>query len=71
MGFAVSWRWQYATGPRAGYAEVRGTAPDRGFISSTAVGTGGELIVFVDDPDRPFGRPILLPSRCASVSSRP
>jgi len=64
MGFAVSWRWQYSTGGNTGYAEVRREAPDRGLISGTAVGTSGELILFVEDPERPMGQPVALPAHC-------
>jgi hypothetical protein len=67
LGYRLSWRWDYATGTNTGYAEVRDTAPDAGWITDTAVGTSGELIVFVADPNRPFGGPPRgLPADCPS-----
>jgi hypothetical protein len=67
LGYRLSWRWDYATGTNTGYAEVRDTAPETGWITDTAVGTSGELIVFVADPARPFGGPPRsLPADCPS-----
>ena len=43
-------------------------APETGFISDTAVGTSGELIVFVQDPVAPFGDPAARPNDCAAGS---
>jgi hypothetical protein len=67
-GYTLSWRWQYATGSNTGYSEGRTTAPDTGWISDALVGSSGELIVFVEDPDRPMIRgmtgPLPLPSDC-------
>jgi hypothetical protein len=57
LGYALSWRWETATGGNTGFAEARDTAPDRGWITNTSVGMNGELIVFVANPDRPFGGP--------------
>ena len=57
LGYALSWRLETATGGNTGYAEAWATAPDRGWITGSAVGMNGELIVFVADPDRPFGGP--------------
>jgi hypothetical protein len=65
LGYRLSWRWEYSTGGDTGYSEVRQTAPDTGWITDTAVGTSGELIVFVADPARPFGGPARgLPADC-------
>lgn len=67
LGYALSWRWEYATGGNTGFAEVRERAPATGWITGTAIGTAGELIVFVADPQRPFGGPPRdLAPECAS-----
>jgi hypothetical protein len=67
LGYALSWRWETATGANTGYAESRAPAPDRGWITGTAIGTSGELIVFVANPDQPFGGPPReLPPECAT-----
>lgn len=71
LGYKLSWRWQYQTsrfaGGASGYAEVRDRAPATGYISSTATGDSGELIVFVEDPARPMGQPYpAVPEGCAS-----
>ena len=67
LGYALSWRWQTATGSNTGFSEPRATAPDRGWITDTAVGMNGELIVFVANPDQPFGGPPRDPSpECAT-----
>ena len=67
LGYALSWRWQTATGANTGFSEPRATAPDRGWITDTAVGMNGELIVFVANPDQPFGGPPRDPSpECAT-----
>ena len=58
-------------GTNTGFAEPRATAPDRGWITDTAVGMSGELIVFVANPDQPFGgRPATRP-RSARRRRRP
>jgi hypothetical protein len=65
LGYRLSWRWQYSTGGNTGYAEIRDRAPDTGWITDAAVGSSGELIVFVADPARPFGGPPRgLPADC-------
>lgn len=60
MGYKLSWRWQYVTsrfkGGATGYAEALARAPQTGYISDAAVGSDGELIVFVEDPTRPMNR---------------
>jgi hypothetical protein len=64
QGIRLSWRLEWSTGPNTGYADVRLSAPD-GFITGTALGSDGELIVFVADPGRPFGGPAAtLPPDC-------
>jgi len=65
-GYGLSWRWEYKTGTNTGFAEVRNTAPASGWITDTAVGGSGELIVFVSDPNRPTGQPRDLPADCAT-----
>jgi hypothetical protein len=65
-GYALSWRWDTATGPNQGYAEPRAQAPSTGWITDTQVGSSGELIVFVANPANPFGGPPRdLPEDCA------
>jgi hypothetical protein len=65
LGYRLSWRWEYSTGTNTGYAEARDRAPATGWITGTAVGSSGELIVFVADPARPFGGPPRdLPADC-------
>jgi hypothetical protein len=66
LGYRLSWRWEYSTsdGAGTGYSEVSATAPDRGWISSTAVGSGGELVVFVEDPARPMMPAATPPADC-------
>lgn len=60
MGYELSWRWEYVTsrfeGGATGYAEALARAPQTGYISDAAVGSDGELIVFVEDPSRPMNR---------------
>ncbi len=64
FGIRLSWRLQWKTGPNTGYSDIRLTAPE-GFINGTALGSDGELIVFVADPARPFGGgPAPFPSDC-------
>ena len=62
--FRLSWRWQYKTGPESGFAEIRLAAPAGGVISGTAVGSNGELVVFVEDPARPLMAPATFPADC-------
>jgi hypothetical protein len=54
--------------PNTGYAELRLHAPATGYISSTALGSDGELIVFVEDPTRPESDPIEFPADCPPPS---
>jgi hypothetical protein len=68
LGYALSWRFERSTGPNTGFGEAMPRAPETGFISDTAVGSSGELIVFVQDPAAPFGDPATLPSDCAAGS---
>ena len=66
LGYRLSWRWEYSTGYNTGYAEAHERAPATGWISHTAVGSSGELIVFVEDPANPSwqGGPPGLPTDC-------
>ena len=68
FGYRLSWRFVYSTGPNAGYSEKVLKAPRVGFISETAIGSDGELIVFVADPARPMGPPAEFPADCPSPS---
>jgi hypothetical protein len=68
LGYRLSWRLDRKTGPNTGFAEAMPQAPTTGFISDTAVGTSGELIVFVQDPTAPDGDPATLPPGCAAGS---
>jgi hypothetical protein len=68
-GFKISWRWQYRTGPDEGVAEVRVAAPQLGYISGAEIGTNGELIVFVEDPNRPLLPPAAVPADCPNPAS--
>ena len=67
-GIRLSWRFNWKTGPNMGYAEIRLHAPPTGYISSTALGSDGELIVFVQDPLRPESGPIAVPADCPPPS---
>jgi hypothetical protein len=63
LGYRLSWRLTWSTGGNTGYSQPFERAPD-GYISMTAVGTSGELIVFVQDPTRPMGGPATFPADC-------
>ena len=63
-GIRLSCRFEWMTGPNAGYADKRLHAPATGWISSTALGSDGELIVAVEDPKRPMSDPIAIPADC-------
>lgn len=65
LGYRLSWRYQYSTGPGSGYSEKHLTASD-GVITSSGVGSSGELIVFVAPPNDPQNRPAAFPSDCPS-----
>lgn len=67
FGYRLSWRFQWST-PNAGYAEKVLNAPPIGFISETAIGSDGELIVFVEDPARPISQAAKFPPDCALPS---
>ena len=62
-GFRLSWRATWSTGPNAGYADKRLSPPD-GWITETAIGSDGELIVFVTEPARPMGPRAEFPKDC-------
>jgi hypothetical protein len=68
-GLRLSWRFEWSTGPNSGHAELRLDPPPTGFISSTAIGSDGELIVFVEDPARPSGKRATFPPECGALSS--
>ena len=68
QGYRLSWRWEYSTGPNTGFGEIRLEAPAVGFISHTAVGSNGELIIFVEDPTRPSSPAATLPPDCPPSS---
>ena len=58
-GYATSWRWVTRTSESMGESEPLAHAPSSGFISGTAVGSQGELILFVDNPASAFAHPPL------------
>jgi hypothetical protein len=69
FGYRLSWRLQWSTGGNSGYSDLRLTAPD-GYINGTAIGSDGELIIFVADPARPFGGdPAQFPADCPPPST--
>ena len=68
FGYRLSWRFVKATGPNTGFSEKLLKAPPVGFISETAIGSDGELIVFVADPARPMGPAAKFPADCPSPS---
>jgi hypothetical protein len=65
-GYRLGWRVESAKGAGQGFAEPTARAPAAGWITSTAIGTDGELIVFVADPTRPFAKPATMPPDCAT-----
>jgi hypothetical protein len=67
LGYRLSWRYEYSTGPDSGYSEKRLTAPD-GVITDSAFGSSGELIVFVSPPHDPHSRLAAFPSDCPPPS---
>jgi hypothetical protein len=68
MGWDVEWRWQHRTGPGTGVAEPRPVAPNSGFISSVSPGLeDGTLIVYVEDPARPWRPAASMPASCTST----
>lgn len=68
FGYRLSWRFQWSRGPNDGYAEKILKAPPIGFISGTAIGSNGELIVFVEDPARPMAQAAPFPPDCPLAS---
>jgi hypothetical protein len=68
FGYRLSWRFVTATGPNAGFSDKLLKAPPVGYISETAIGSDGELIVFVADPARPMGPPAEFPPDCPPPS---
>ena len=69
FGYRLSWRFEYSTGPNTGYGEKALKAPLVGFISGTAIGSDGEMIVFVEDPARPSRQAAAFPADCPPPSS--
>ena len=52
-GYALSWRWLTSTGANMGTSDPVARAPSTGWITNTAVGSSGELILFVANPASP------------------
>jgi hypothetical protein len=69
LGLRLSWRLSWKTGPNTGYAERANAAPATGFISNAAIGSNGELIVFVEDPTRPSMAAATFPPDCPAPSA--
>lgn len=67
LGYRLSWLYEYSTGPESGYGERRLSPPD-GVITGSAIGTFGELIVFVSPPDDPGTKAATLPPACPPPS---
>jgi hypothetical protein len=68
-GIRLSWRFVTKTGPNMGFSDPRLRAPATGWISGTALGSDGELIVFVEDPAKPMANPIAAPADCPLAPS--
>jgi len=72
LGYSLSWRLQTTTGPNMGYAEPMARAPDGVIIDEGAIGSSGELILFV----APFGddkadEPVPAPADCPQPGGAP
>ena len=71
LGYKLSWRLATTTGPNMGYAEPMARAPEGVIIDEGAVGSAGELILFV----APFGdagaKPIPAPTDCPQPGGAP
>lgn len=66
-GYGLSWRWLTSTGTNMGTSEPRDHAPATGWITETAVGMNGELILFVANPASPPDAPAPTPPQdCAA-----
>ena len=68
-GIRLSWRFVTKTGPNTGFSDLRLQAPAIGWISGTALGSDGELIIFVEDPAKPMADPIAAPLDCPAPPS--
>jgi hypothetical protein len=68
LGYKLSWRFEHSTGPNTGDGTSSAQAPSTGYISTTAVGGDGELILFVQDPSAPTMEAATLPPACAAGS---
>jgi hypothetical protein len=64
LGYKVDWRWQFATGPNTGQSQVVGGPPEEGYISGTAPGPVGTIVVFVEDPSNPSMPKLERPATC-------
>ncbi len=67
--YRLSWRFEYSTGPNTGYADPRLEAPRTGYISGTGIGSDGELIITVEDPNRPMMEAAAFPLDCPAPPS--
>jgi hypothetical protein len=64
LGYKVDWRWQFATGPNTGQSQVVEGPPQDGYISGTAPGPSGTIVVFVEDPTNPSMPRLERPATC-------
>jgi hypothetical protein len=64
LGYRLSWRLNRKTGPNTGFAELSLKAPVDGWISNAAIGSSGELILFVQDPKAPELPAATVPPDC-------
>jgi hypothetical protein len=64
LGYRLSWRWSHSTGGSSSDSETSARAPAIGWISGTAIGSSGELILFVEDPARPSAPSAPPPADC-------
>jgi len=72
LGYKLSWRLMTTTGPNTGYAEPMARAPDGVIIDEGAVGSSGELILFVAPfGDEKAGEPVPAPTDCPQPGGAP
>jgi hypothetical protein len=64
QGYTAEWRWQFATGPNTGQSQVVDGPPADGYISGTAPGPTGTIVVFVEDPTNPSMPRLERPATC-------
>ena len=67
-GIRRSWRFDTKIGSNTGFANAQIDPPTTGWISMTAIGSDGELILFVQNPKAPNAKPIALPAHCPLAS---